>query len=41
MLLFIKIEHTGGEAGLGEENELGLELIAFKLPSKMTKSYGQ
>lgn len=32
--LFIKIENTGGGAGLEEDNEFSLELIAFKVPAK-------
>lgn len=35
MLLFIKIENTGGEAGFGgKDNEFGLERTASKLPAK-------
>lgn len=35
MSLFIKIENTGGEAGLkGEDNVFSLEVIALKWPAK-------
>lgn len=32
-----QIVDMGGEAGLGEVNELRLELTAFKLPARMTE----